>query len=56
MKKQCEANLGTWKHLSEERKKEKEKAENQKPEAENQEEQEASNEAGGVIDILTSFY
>ena len=39
MKKQCEENLGTWKHLSEERKKAKEKAEQEKAAAENQEEQ-----------------
>ena len=36
MKSQCEANLGTWKQLSEERKKQKEQAEQERAEAEKQ--------------------
>ena len=34
MKTQCEENLGTWKHLSEEKKKEKAKAEEERVAAE----------------------
>ena len=43
MKSQCEANLGTWKQLSEERKKQKEKAEQEKAEAEEKEKEAAEN-------------
>ena len=37
MKKQCEANLGTWKGLSEEKKKERAKAEEERAAAEQNE-------------------
>ena len=43
MKSQCEANLGTWKQLAEERKKQKEKAEEEKAEAEEKEKKAAEN-------------
>ena len=43
MKSQCEANLGTWKQLSEERKKQKEQAEQERAEAEKQEKEATEN-------------
>ena len=44
MKSQCEANLGTWKQLSEERKKQKEEqAEQERAEAEKKEKEAAEN-------------
>lgn len=57
MKKQCVENLGTWKHLSEERKKEKERAEQQeKAAAENQEEKQDGPDESSLKDEVIYDY
>ena len=58
MKSQCEANLGTWKQLSEERKKQKEQAEQERAEAEKQEKEATENSdisSGDEVRHIHSF-